>query len=201
MFKFRIAALGFTTLLLNACAFGPLVTHETARTVGENRHELLGGYGNVGYMVKWSYGVTKDIDLGFQIESMSIGLRGKYAFINNERGFSLAAAAGVGNSIGGSHYYGDLMTSYKAAWWEPYLNFRYVRVKTDPIEVRDKDNGPLDFTINSLEYSYGQLFFGNRFWMTENWILSVEASSIVLHSTGIKMSSVAVIGAALGYKF
>lgn len=202
MNTFKLLLVGIATSLLSACAFGPLVTHETARTVGRGNHEVLGGYGNAGYVIKWNAGITDDADLGIQLESLSIGLRGKYAFVNNERGFSFAAAAGLGSSIGGSHYYGDLLGSYKNAWWEPYTTFRYVHVKTDPIEVKDKDpDGPFDFTISSYQYDYGQLFLGNRFWLTEKWILSVEASSIVLHSSGVDLSKVIVVGAAMGVKF
>lgn len=116
MTKIKLALLGISTSLLSACAFGPLVTHETARTVGKGHHEVLGGYGNSGYVIKWNAGITDDIDIGLQLESLSLGIRGKYAFINNERGFSVAAAAGIGSSIGGSHYYGDLLASYKNAW-------------------------------------------------------------------------------------
>ena len=96
-----------------SCAVGPLVFHETARAVGFTNHELIGGAGQAGLVFKWNYGLTENLDLGIQFESLSLGLRAKYAFIKSgENGFSLASSAGTGFSVGGSHYYGDLIGSY-----------------------------------------------------------------------------------------
>src|SRR4051812_44550206 len=100
-------------LILSGCV-GPLVVHETARTLGSPKHhEFSGGYGNAGYVLKWNMGLLANWDFGIQYESLSWGLRTKYAFINStDVGFSLAAAAGAGLTFGGTHYYGDLIASY-----------------------------------------------------------------------------------------
>lgn len=186
---------------LAACAVGPLVSHETARTVGDNNHELVGGYGQAGYVFKWNYGITDKFDIGLHWESLSIGVRVKYMFLGGGEGFSMAAAAGTGSSVGGSHYYGDLMSSWLIKRWEPYLTARFVHVKTDPVELRDKDTGHFNFTIPSVDYDYGQFIGGARFWMTPHWLLSLEASTLFGISSGFKVDNNLFAGAAFGYRW
>lgn len=190
------------SLILSSCAFGPLVTHETARSLGSGNHDLLGGYGSADYVIKWNVGLSENWDMGIQYESLSLGLRFKYAVINNkENGFSLAGALGIGSSLGGSHYYGDIMTSYLTGWWEPYSNLRLVHVTIDPIDFGHKDNSVFDFTIPRTEYSYGQFFLGSRFWIHEHWTISVEASTLFGITSGIKYGHNVLAGVAVGYRF
>lgn len=188
-------------MLLTSCAIGPLVSHETARTVGNSKHEVLGGYGHAGYIIKWNYGLSDNLDLGLHWESFSIGLKAKYSFINaQESGLSLAAALGTGASIGGSHYYGDLMMSYLSKKWEPYSTLRFVRVKSDEMEFNDEETGERVFTIDSSRYSYGQFFLGTRYWLNQHWLLSLEASSIFTLSS-VEVSNNLIISGGLGYRF
>jgi hypothetical protein len=186
---------------LSGCAVGPLVSHETARTVGNSNHELIGGYGMAGYVVKWNYGLTKNLDLGLHWESLSIGLRAKYAFINNREGWSFATALGAGSSIGGSHYYGDIIGSYLAGPWEPYGTVRLVHVKTDPLEFKDKDTGDIAFTVPSADYDYGQFILGTRYWISAHWLFSLEASSLFAVSSGLKIGNGVLVGGSFGYRF
>ena len=87
----------FLIFILSGCAVGPLAIHETARTVGKSNHELVAGYGIAGYVFKWNIGLSENWDIGLHWESLSIGLRAKYAFLqNSEKGWSLATAAGTG---------------------------------------------------------------------------------------------------------
>lgn len=187
--------------LLSGCAVGPLVSHETARTVGSRNSELIGGYGQAGYVFKWNYGLGKDFDIGLHWESLSIGLRAKYAFINSSNGFSLAAALGIGESLGGSHYYGDILFSYLVKKFEPYGTIRLVHVKTDPVEFRDEDTGHVDFTVRSYKYDYGQGILGARIWFNKNWFLSLEASTLFTVSDDVEIADGVLLGAALGARF
>lgn len=176
----------FLFLSLTSCAIGPLVSHETARTVGRNKHEPAFGYGMAGYVLKWNYGITDNFDIGLHWESLSIGLRAKYAFIKNDgEGFSLASAIGYGSSIGGKYTSVDLLGSYLVGQWEPFSMFRYVHVKTDPIEFRSDDPNTqgFDFTISSQKYDYGQLSFGSRYWFKENLYFSGELSYLFSFKT------------------
>ncbi|MBX3020183.1 MAG: hypothetical protein KF799_00780 [Bdellovibrionales bacterium] len=186
---------------LSACAVGPLVSQETARTVGDDKNEWLGGFGQAGYVIKYTRGIGKDFDFGVQWESLSLGIRFKYAFINQESGLSLAGALGAGTSIGGSHYYGDLLMSYKSGFFEPYSMVRVVSVKTDPLEFKDEDTGKMHFTVGRAQYVYGQATLGARFWLDPNWLLSMEASSLFSMTKDVKISSNVFAGAAFGYRY
>lgn len=188
-------------LLLSACV-GPLVNHETARTVGDNNHELLGGGGQAGYIIKYNYGITENLDFGVHWESLSLGVRMKYAFINVKEGFSLAAAAGTGASIGGQHYYADVVGSYRTTKkWEPYGMVRVVHVELDPVELRDQNTGGWSFTIPGTSFDYGQFTGGTRFWFNENWLMSLEASSLFAITSGFKTNNNFFVGAAFGYRW
>lgn len=186
---------------LSGCAVGPLVSHETARTVGDSNSELIGGYGQAGYVFKWNYGLTENLDFGLHWESLSIGLRAKYAFINNDNGWSFASALGTGVSVGGNHYYGDIIGSYLVDSWEPYGTLRFVHVNNDPVEFKDEDTGQADFTIPGSQYQYGQFILGTRYWFNPHWLLSLEASSLFALTSGLKFGGNVLIGAAFGYRF
>lgn len=194
-------ALATLTTSLCGCAVGPLMSHESARTVGEKKIELAGGLGQAGYVLKWTYGVSENFDLGVHWESLSIGLRAKYAFLNQKQGWSSALAGGIGTSVGGSHYYGDAMLSYAVQRFEPYGTLRVVHVKTNPVEFKDKDTGYVHFTVDRFEYEYGQVFLGTRYWFNEQWMLSVEASSLFALTTGLGIGNNILLSGAVGCRF
>jgi len=202
MKKLNFYSLLLSLIFLSGCAVGPLVVHETGRTVGNSKNEFVGGFGRAGAVFKWSHGLSDNLDFGLQIESLSIGVRAKYAFINGrDNGWSLAGAAGVGSSIGGSHYYGDLIASYLAGSWEPYGTFRAVHVKNDPEDFRDQNTGDLVFHIDKIEYNYGQAVLGTRYWFNSRWLLSLEASTLFSMTSDVKMDDNLLIGAAVGCRF
>lgn len=199
LMRFVFSSLLF--LLLSACV-GPLVVHETARTVGDGNAELIAGYGNAGVAAKLNYGLNKDWDLGVQFESLSLGLRTKYAFINNnEKGWSLAAALGTGASIGGSHYYGDLIASYLDGHFEPYAAFRYVHMKIDPVDFKDEKTGTLDYRVDLPNYEYGQVMIGTRYWFDKHWLFSLEFSRLFAIGKGVYFGPGLLASGAFGYRF
>ncbi|MFA7614086.1 MAG: hypothetical protein WCY48_07595 [Candidatus Caldatribacteriota bacterium] len=187
-------------LLLTGCAVGPLVSHETARSVGDNNHEFVGSYGEAGVAFKWNYGLLEDLDIGIQWESLSSGLRAKYSFLNFSEGYSMAIAGGAGLSVGGSHYYGDLLLSYRSGFWEPYVTGRIVHVDTDPDEFDGDNSWGINFKVDEMSYEYGQFIAGSRFWLGQNWLISVEASSLFGFNSGFKASQNYILSAALGLR-
>ena len=192
--------------ITTSCAFGPLMMNETARTVGKGNGDINFGYGLAGYVVKYNYGLLKDLDIGIQYEALSIGVRAKYAFINNqEKGFSLAAALGTGASLGGSHNYADLIASYKNERFEPYFGYRYVSVKTDPVEFEDnEDDDVIDLSflrIDSFKYKYGQAFLGFKYWFTDKWNFTSEISKLVSIEDVTLRDSGFLYAASFTYKF
>ncbi len=198
---FFFLSLLIACLFVSGCAIGPLVGHEPARTVGKSNNEFVGGIGNAGYIFKWNYGLSEDLDIGLQAESYSVGVRGKYAFINNATGgLSLAAALGRGVSIGGNHSYVDFIGSYLVNQWEPFVTTRLVHVKSDPTRFKSKGL-KIDFTIDKNEYDYGQFILGTRYWLNTHWTLSFEVSSLFKASSGVTIGDKTLAGATFGYRF
>lgn len=183
------------------CAIGPLVSHETARTVGDSNHELVGGYGHAGILFKWNYGLSENWDLGFHLESLSMGVRTKYAFINNSSGWSAATAFGTGASLGGSYVNLDFMGSYVTGAWEPYGTLRLVRASFESTEFSDAETGDIIFTVPVSSYDYGQFIVGTRYWFSQNWLLSLEGSSLFSTTKGVNFNSNTLFSLGLGYRF
>jgi hypothetical protein len=200
MKSYLLSLILFFNFVFSGCAVGPLVSHDNARTVGKSNSEFMGGVGSAGYLVKWNYGLSENLDFAVQFESLSLGIRAKYSFLNNKEGFSFATALGTGASIGGSHYYADIIGSFLNGSWEPYGLLRVVQVKTDPLELKDEDTGELAFTVDEVEYSYGQAILGTRYWFNKSWFLSLEVSSLFSISN-VKFTDEVLVGTALGYKF
>lgn len=178
------------------CAVGPLTVHETARTQKAHHGEISGAYGNSGYTLKWSHGLTDNFDIGVQYESLSLGVRAKYAFMNNqEEGFSLAAAVGTGVSFGGSHYYGDLMASYLHKSFEPYSNLRFVQVHAEPLTFNN-DLGKEIFKTSAYD-CYGEYTLGSRFWFRPDFCLSLEAAGLFSTSSSVNLGTPFLFSAGL----
>lgn len=189
-------------LFLAGCAVGPLVSHETARTVGHTKHELVSGWGQPGVVLKWNYGISENWDFGVHIETLSVGIRTKYAFINNHsHGWSLATALGVGSSVGGSHSYADLILSYFVDSWEPYGALRIVDVKSDKKKFTDQDTGQITFEIDSAQFQYGQGILGTRYWVNPHWLFSLEFSTLFGITSGFKADQQLIGSAGFGYRF
>lgn len=199
---FLLSLIFFTT----SCAFGPLMMNETATTVGRENSDLNIGYGAAGYVAKYNYGILDNLDFGVQYENFSLGARLKYAFINNNtQGFSFATAVGTGASMGGSHNYVDIIGSYKSNKLEPYFGYRYVSVKTDPVEFEENDEDDdvefFDFTIDNFKFKYGQAFLGFRYWVSQKWSVNGEVSKLMsIEDINLNDSGV-LYAASFSYRF
>jgi len=170
-----------TVILLALLASGcraPLSNSFTARSLGKGKIGLDAGVLNVGDalgpVVKVAIGLSSDLDLGIQIESLGIGVFGKYSFVNNkERGFSLAGVLGVGAAVAGSYAYGGPVLSYKAKSFEPYIVGRFNYVHYGESEVTFKDAHWWD----AGTYTYLQFTLGSIFWLTPSIGLNIEGSA------------------------
>lgn len=188
-------------MITSGCV-GPLVVHETARSVGRHNSEIVFGAGQTGGVLKYSFGLTESVDLGFQLETQAIGVRLKYAILNQrENGLSIALAGGLGSSTGGSHVYGDLMTSYLFGTFEPYGAIRYVQVKTDPQEFKDRETNQTYFTLPSTEFQYAQAILGTRIWFNPHWLFSLEAGELFSVNNVARVHSGVFLNGAFGYRF
>lgn len=195
-------SLCFVALVFSSCAIGPLMSFETARTLGRGHHEFVGGYGQAGAAFKWNFGVSENLDFGLQQEAFSFGFRAKYSFINQKTaGFSFAGAVGVGGNPGGSHQYGDLLFSYLDEAWEPYGTLRVVHVNVDAVDFKDENTGRTTFRFPENEFTYGEAMLGTRYWFNPQWSLSVEAAKVFALSTDLTIEGDVLAGAGLGYRF
>lgn len=187
--------------VLSACAVGPLVSNETARSVGKNNHEISGAISNASHALKWNYGVTDDLDIGLQLETLSTGARLKYAFLNNQTaGWSFASAIGAGSSTDGSHFYADLMSSYLNNKWEPYGSLRLVQVKRNEFNISSTDEN-IVFDLPETSYSYAQIVIGSRYLFSEDWFFSLELSSPFSFTDGLSFSESVIVSSGAGYRF
>lgn len=171
----------FLTLSLSGGAFGPMYSHETARTVGNQRVELGGGFRNAGLAIEVNYGVTEKLDLGLHWESLSMGLKTKYVFLSEDRkGFSVSATGGFGQSFGGIYYLLAGNVSYLTGIIEPHFTLRGVLVTGNGTRSNPQTGSSLNLSALFSNYSYLEPIIGSRFWITpDHLFLSTEAGLII----------------------
>jgi len=180
MAKFhRNASMVILLALLASGCLAPLSNSFTARSLGTGKIEFDGGMvalvGQEDSVVLPAFsitaGVSSDFDLGVQMESASIGVFGKYSFINNkERGFSLAGVVGAGAVGDGSYIYAGPVLSYKSKAVEPYFVGRF-----NSVHYGESNDVFEDWEPGT--YTYVQFTLGSIFWLTQRIGLNVEGSA------------------------
>jgi hypothetical protein len=178
----RILALALLISSLPGCAVAPLSTHITARSNGKS--ESLASVGSTlpikdsGALpsLKYSIGVSDDIDLGFQYEVIEYGAWMKYSFVNRQEGFSAAGLFGVGLSFEGFYSYIGPIVSWKIDWFEPYLTTRYNYVSNALGRVDIATTG--EFRVQPGVYRYFQHTAGFLTWPIDWFGIGLEASYI-----------------------
>ncbi len=178
-----IRALVLSALLtvFTGCAVAPLSNHTTARTLGKGNSSLDAG-STIGAgrqpwipTLKYSLGLNDNLDFGASYEVISIGLWGKYAFINRkDTGFSLAALGGAGFSNTGEYLYLGPIFSYKTKHFEPFFISRFNYVRFEGYSSDLTSIGELSFSNGT--YRYLQNTVGNMFWFVDWFAFSTEAS-------------------------
>ncbi len=195
----RIAAF---SIALSSCALGPLMSHDTARSLGEGVAAVDLAGTAINGMVKTGIGVTDNLDLGAQLEVFSFGLRAKYSLLNNrEQGLSFALAGGTGWSHGGTHRYADIIGSYKINDFEFYSTARFVHASNTEKDFKDANTGQSVFVIAQRDYDYKQYIFGIRYWITDKILFDIEGTKISFDDKEIKFESPMQYGAGLGFRF
>jgi hypothetical protein len=180
-FHRNVSMIILLALLASGC-LAPLSNSFTAQSLGKGKIGLDGGMlvdviqedsqedSVVLPAFAVAIGLSSDFDLGVQMESGSIGVFGKYSFINNkERGFSLAGVLGAGAVASGSYAYAGPVLSYKSKAVEPYFVGRFNYVHYGESEnILDMEAGT---------YTYVQLTLGSIFWLNQSIGLNVEGSA------------------------
>jgi hypothetical protein len=170
----------FSLLVLSGCV-APLSSNFTGRSLGKGKIGLdVGGAipsGEETWLpaLKVAKGITPDLDIGVQIELSTLGIFGKYSFINStENGFSSAALFSLGAHTKGMYAYTGLVLSYKMDFFEPYFVGRYNYVRYNE-EIRGIWFGETIVEVGN--YSYFQSTFGGILWITRKVGLNFEFST------------------------
>ncbi len=169
----------FSLLVLSGCV-APLSSNFTGRSLGKGKLGLDAGAVSLGEEAwhpagKLAYGMTSDLDIGVQIELSTLGLFGKYSFINSsENGFSSAALFSLGATANGMYAYTGPVLSYKMDFVEPYFVGRYNYVHYNE-EIKDIWFG--ETIVEAGNYSYFQFTFGSILWITRKVGLNFELST------------------------
>ncbi|NIO48575.1 MAG: hypothetical protein GTN73_03925 [Candidatus Aminicenantes bacterium] len=189
----------FSLLVLSGCV-APFSSNFTGRSLGKGKIGLEGARG-LGEVKSWgglklAYGMTSNLDIGLQIELLTLGLFGKYSFRNTmENDFSSAALFGLGATVNGMYVYTGPVLSYKMDFFEPYFVGRYNYVHYS--ETEDIWSGE---TIEAGNYSYFQFTFGSIFWISRNAGLNFELSTFS-GATGILELEGPIFMGGLKYRF
>lgn len=184
-------------LLLTSCSIAPMMTTRNARTLGEgnNKMQVSPGFPVLG--VSYERGLTENWDMGLAAE-LQLGTVysafTKYAFINSEDGFSLAASAGgfYGNSIAdvdSRGFYVGPVASWRKDWFEVFLfpRYNYVHWEGFDVETNSSDTDELFFDLkpNGTSYSfrYMQFDLGFNFYTGSRFHFGLGASYIYFLDT------------------
>ncbi|MDH5705974.1 MAG: hypothetical protein OEZ45_08140 [Candidatus Aminicenantes bacterium] len=199
MKKSSLCLILFVSILLTTgCALAPLSSSFEGRSIGKGKVGLdVGGASIAGFYptFKLTYGFATKMDVGFQYEEFSMGLFGKYSFINRpHQGFSLAGIISGGVTSNGNYFYIGPVLSYKSKTFEPYFVARLNAVHYNETKISS------GITISEGKYSYLQLTGGSDLWLSPRIGLCLELSAFA-GSTGSTEVEGAIIHGGLKLRF
>jgi hypothetical protein len=164
-----------TNLVLACSCLAPLSNNFTGRSLGQGKVGLEAGVvaaGSALPVFKLSVGLSRDFDLGLQYDSFSLGLFGKYSFLNNqESGFSLAGVAGGGITVSGGYVYAGPVLSCKLGTLEPYFVGRF-----NFVSYGKSSSSSALITWEAGQYTYLQFTLGGVLWVWRGFGLNGEIS-------------------------
>ncbi len=160
-------------------------------------------------LIARGFGENFDGALTFEYSgNLIFGLRGKYAFINNDEGFSLAGYSEIFSSDVSGVHFGPIL-SYKTNLLEPYLGVSY-RILTSAGKEACSENfsqetgfsrfiGDIVRRAQCRNLSYMQAVLGFNFWVNENAAINVHTNYLkVIGERGSYIFAPGV-GLALGF--
>lgn len=169
-------------IILSSCAFAPFSTQKSGYTLGQGKWSLETGLDPALYG-RASYGLIDDLDLSIIYEqqlSPVLGLDFKYSILNNREGLSFATVVGGFRASSTSGYSAGVIASFKAAWFEPFLNARYSHVKwaKQSVENEIEDSIFNEIIFDGLNFSYMQYTFGFNFWTSDSFGFAINGRLI-----------------------
>ncbi|MBY0517118.1 MAG: hypothetical protein K2P81_09430 [Bacteriovoracaceae bacterium] len=204
----------FLTLLMltGACSLAPMMTTRSAKTLGSGNNRIQASPYVPVAGVTYERGVSDNIDLGASLE-LQFGpvysAFGKYAFINQDEGFSLAASGGgfAGNGIvNSSGAYAGPIVSWRKGGFETFLFSRFNHVKWGKADLSSDNNDQLAIDIkNSLgniTFNYLQFDLGFNFYTNPRFMLGLGVSYLkMLESKHTDNSGVFIPEFMIGFNF
>jgi len=194
----------FSTLLflLSSCSLAPFSASTTGRSAGAGNAVAEFGNANSNYFIKAGMGISKDLDLGYVMEFGNFttsAIYGKYSFINNKKGPSLAGEFGYGSSDDTIFYYGGAVGSIAFTdSFEVFMNVRMNQVTADENNIEVGDSvGNVELEELEATYIYGA--FGFNIWFNESNGLSIY--NIYITGDGIKAEPQSSVGGSFLFKF
>lgn len=151
-------------LFLSGCSVAPIQNYHSAQSLGSGRNEIK--LSSVAPGVSYDHGLTKNLDLGFGVESQGgllANVRTKYSFVNRQNGLSFAGILGGGwsDDLGESKsaYIGPIV-SYRGSSTEFFLGYRLNYVHMDAHLDRDDRDDMMDFIKFKGNFVYSQVDAG-----------------------------------------
>lgn len=161
--------------IFTSCALNPIYTPKTAKSVGKDQNQIDFGLSSAPYFV-YQRGLSDNFDLGGIVEEQIfpvISVFGKYSFINNATGWSLAALTGVskGFDVGDAKgFYAGPIVSFRGTSLESYFGARYNYVDWDRLDLDSDDSDDLffdDIDLGYVQYLQGNLGF--TYWSSDSF--------------------------------
>lgn len=174
-------------LLQAACSVAPMMTSRNGRSLGAGQNKIQVSPGIPVLGVSYERGLTEKWDMGLSIESQLTPVYsafGKYAFLSQEEGISVAVSGGAfyGNGIIDSYggYAGPIL-SWRKKWFEFFVFPRYNYVHWNGLDIEsnnDTDALFFDFVSDttSVDLHYIQVDTGINFYTKSRFSFGVGVS-------------------------
>ncbi len=175
-------------LYLSSCAFAPMNSSKTARSIPKDETIVDFGFSPFPYGTI-SSGLAPKLTLSGSIEQQLFPLVAaalRYSFIDRSQGFSLAFELGTSLGMGIAKSYsgfGGPIFSWRKDWLETYFYPKFTFVSLDKLELssEDKDHLFVD-SISAGEVSYLLNALGATWWVKPKIGLNLEIKYMVLLS-------------------
>ena len=175
--------------IIQGCSLAPIVSEKTARTLGSENWEINTGV-SPAYNAWIGRGITENLDFNFNVESQIgtvFSLGGKFSFIQNPEGLSLAAMGGFFKGANSTGYYAGPIFSYKAGWLELYVLAKYNNVSWEATSDTADDDVLFDFSLNkNVDFDYWMAVAGANFWISEAVGLNINGKKFLSSDTSSK---------------
>lgn len=195
------------SVLVSSCAFAPMNSAKTARSI--NKEETLVDFGFSPFpYATLSSGLAEKLTVSGSIEQQLYPLVAaalKYSFIDRPQDFSLAFEAGASLGMGIAKSYsafGGPIASWKKNWFEIYFYPKINFVHFDKLELSAEDKEDLFISeVDPGAVTYLLNALGTTWWVKPSFGLNVELKYLILLSNpgDVKHDLIPSVGFMIGF--